>query len=247
MTGSEFSPVLLSTLRSVVPLLYLGQVRELFLLLHPRTLLERQRGPKTFSSWRKRCRGIVREVLDRELEKATLATFVKDRGYFHKRIVQEEPLLSLDAGEAPSDIPSVQSRMEQFFKAETTESREITAYYALPCPGGAISPPTNAFFQQTLELVSKRKRDSSHPLPIKAFRVGSLYLSQVAYSKTDAETFRLVDKPYTLDPDEDFVPRATIERAGVRTDLFISTKDLSDRLEEFLALQKGSGKRIEIW
>lgn len=247
MNPSDFAPVLLSTLRRVVPLLYLGQIRELFLILHPRTSSERERGPKSLAAWRKRCRGIVREILDRELQKATLGTFVKDGGYFHKGIVQNEPLLSLNPGESPADIRSVQLRMKQFFSEERTDDRSITAYYALPSSNSAYATIENAFFEQTLSLVSKRKTDSSHPVPIKAFRVGSLYVSQLAYNRADAKTFHLVDKPYTLDPDEDFVPRATIERGGFPTDLFISTKDLSDRLEEFLALQQGSGKRIEIW
>ena len=246
MKRSEFLQTLLSTLRSVVPLLYLGQVRELLLLHHPRTSEEAGKGHDALRAWRKRCRKTALEVLESGVQTGTLAEFVKDKGYFHKRIVQNAPLLSLNDGEAPADIASVQRRMETFFENETTEQRQITAYYA---PDGRENSqhPENAFFQQTLSLVKRRKRDGAHPLPIKAFRVGSLYLSQLAYDRVDAETFALVDAPYTLDPDEDFIPRATIRRNGIPTGLFVSTKDLSDRLDEFLAHHRRSGRRIEIW
>jgi hypothetical protein len=228
---------------TICPLLYVGQLWQSVLAYEPQTSAKRREGKAAFEKWAKSKRRQVTDLLNELVRKEELGTFRKDSGYVHEPIVTPEPLLRIEPGKAIEKIQETGARLLQALDDACGPDKSLVGYYRpLQFDRAELRNP---FYLRAVSCAEQRKTDRREGATIEAFRIGSVYVSQLAFNRIEAATFELLHRPAVDALATE--PHAQVVRENGVTVLYAIDTRLVDELEELSRRQQRSGCWLELW
>lgn len=238
-----YRSTILYTLRDICPLMYIGQLAELLIAIDPSSPTAGQRRGGDWRRQRKRMRDKARDVCGELVECGLLREYHRKLGYGIRHIISADAILRVPPRSPIANLEAEKARLNSAANAAIGPAESRRAYFVPASFSRAAL--SNPFFRAVVEFAEDHPTDGRGSLPIAAFRLASLYLSQLVRDSKEAQTFRLTDRPRE-ELDGTDAP-ALIARVEGEAELQIAHSHVIDHLEDISNRQLRSDRWLEFW